>query len=113
MAKAGPIDSQDFSRESKSNAGASIEAYRSGNATENGKRYDCTSRMCDCHYQAFHYLLCQDFQIAVVDNEEDKLGASLIFIRQSSRQPAKGTLQLDQSHGEFNVHRAIRSEPSR
>src|SRR2546425_30954 len=108
MPKAGPVDSQGFGRESESNAGASIEAYRSGNSTENGKRYACQSRMCDCHWQAFYCLLCHDLQIAVANIEDYRLGARFKHVGQSDGQSAKGTFQLDQTHGEFNVHRAIR-----
>ena len=107
MPKAALVDSQDFSRESKSNAAPSIEAYGSANTTENEKRYGCSSWMYDYRWQTLRRLLCQDLKAALAHIEDYRLGARFRLVGQSDGKSAKGTFQLDQTHGEFNIHRVI------
>jgi hypothetical protein len=109
MPKTALVDSQGLRRESKSNSGTSIETYGSANATENGKRYSCSSWMYDCRREAFLCLLCQDLQAGFAHIEEDKHAARLRLVEESGGYSAKGTFQLSQTYCELNFHRAIPS----
>jgi len=52
--------------------------------------------------------VCYDLQTVVICIEDDELATRLRFVGQCNRQSAKGTLQLDKTDGELDVHRAIR-----
>src|ERR1700758_1221056 len=104
MAKLSAADTEKALRRSNGNGLSPIEPKAPSDATKNGAGDPRLARIRDASPQGFRCSTRNDFEMVRISSEDDEIGTCFGLIRQSSDQPTKGALQIDQTNADFNSH---------
>ena len=102
MTEFSPSDFEQTFRKSHSGTPSAIEPQSPTDATENGIWHSCLAVMADDGSQDFRGCSCHDAQGVPTSMEHYEIITRLRLVGQSSQQPTKGVLQVNQTHTDFN-----------